>query len=533
MQENNQARDIDEQAAERRARIVGVSYFNTSNADLQLYKNLLPTEFIKSQKIVPLYADEHLIRFGVTNTTSQQTMQQLRQQYQDQRIEFYMISDMGYRDLVKLYDPPKQVVYSDIQINSANKVDQVSAISATLASVRADDMLAYIVKQAYMLSASDIHLETDTEEVRIRFRVDGVLHPIAMLTHETYRQLVSSLAVAANVSTNSPDAQTGHINKNYIMADGASVEVNLRVETVPTVHGMDAVLRLFSLNTELMKLENLGLQQDELQIVQEIISHPNGLMLIVGPTGSGKTTTLYSVLNALNNSERKLITLEDPVEYNIKGVTQIPVDSRQDKNGFAEKFRAVLRMDPDVVMVGEIRDNDTAITALQSALTGHLVLSTYHASSASAALTRMLDAIQENPLFTSAIRVILAQRLLRKLDDDTKQAYTPDPSTIKWLQNVIDTMPSHIQRPNLEGLKLYRAIPSTDNPFGYSGQFAVRELLLMSPNVEDELKKPIREITERSIQSVAVNDGMTTMLHEAVLRVIAGETTLDEVSRVI
>lgn len=532
MQDDNQARRLDEQAAQRRAQIVGVAYFDTSQVELPLYKDILSVEFISKHRIIPLYADEHLLRFGITNTTSQNIMEQLRHDFQDQRIEFYLISETGYRDLIRRYDPPKQIVYNDINIKDSDP-SQITAISNTLSAVRADDMLAYVVKQAYQLHASDIHLETDKDDVRIRFRVDGVLHPIAVLGNDKYRQLISSLAVAANISTSSPDAQTGHINRTYTLADGASVEVNVRVETVPTVHGMDAVLRLFTLDTELMRLDKLGLQPDELYVINEIISHPNGLVLVVGPTGSGKTTTMYSILNELNNPERKIITLEDPVEYNIKGVTQIPVDSRQDKQGFAEKFRAVLRLDPDVVMVGEIRDNDTAKTALQSALTGHLVLSTYHAGSAAAALTRLLDAIEENPLFTSAIRVVLAQRLIRKLDDETKQPYTPDEKTIQWIQQVINTLPSRIERPNLEGIQLYKAVPSPLNPFGYTGQFAVRELLLMTPNVEEELKKPMRDITERTIQQVAVQDGMTTMLQEGVLRALAGETTIEEVSRVL
>jgi type II secretory ATPase GspE/PulE/Tfp pilus assembly ATPase PilB-like protein len=532
MQDDNQARKLDEQAAQRRAQIVGVPYFDTSQVELPLYKDVIPVEFITEHRAIPLYADEHLLRFGITNTTSQNTMQQLRHDFQDQRIEFYLISETGYRDLIRRYDPPRQVIYSDINIKDSDP-EQIEAISQTLGAVRADDMLAYVVKQAYQLHASDIHLETDKDDVRIRFRVDGVLHPIAVLSNDKYRQLISSLAVAANISTSSPDAQTGHINKTYTLADGASVEVNVRVETVPTVHGMDAVLRLFTLDANLMRLDKLGLQPDELHIINELISHPNGLVLVVGPTGSGKTTTMYSILNELNNPERKIITLEDPVEYNIKGVTQIPVDSRQDKLGFAEKFRAVLRLDPDVVMVGEIRDNDTAKTALQSALTGHLVISTYHAGSAAAALTRLLDAISDNPLFTSAIRVVLAQRLIRKLDDETKQPYTPDEKTLQWIQRVIDSLPTRIERPSLENIQLYKAVPSPMNPFGYTGQFAVRELLLMTPRVEEELKKPIRDITERSIQHVAVEDGMTTMLQEGVLRALAGETTIEEVSRVL
>ncbi len=530
--DDNKARQLDEQATLRRARIVGVQYFDTSQAEIDLYKDFLSVEEIRSLRIMPLYVDAHLIRFGITNATAQNTMSQMRNKFQDQQVDFYLISDMGYRELMRRYDPPKEIVYHDIEINHGT-TETVGDISATLGTVHADDMLAYLVKQAFQLEASDIHLETDENDVRIRFRVDGVLHPVAVIDREKYHQLISSLAVAANVSTNSDDAQTGHINKKYQLADGSSVEVNLRVETVPTIHGMDAVLRLFNLKSEMMNIDKLGLQPDEKEIIDDIIKHPNGLVLIVGPTGSGKTTTLYSILNELNSTERKIITLEDPVEYNIKGVTQIPVDSRHDTSGFATKFRAVLRLDPDVVMVGEIRDNDTAKTALQSALTGHLVVSTYHAGSAAAALTRMLGAIEENPLFTSAIRLVQAQRLIRRLDDNSKEAYSPDDATLQWIKQSVDSLPEHVPKPNLDNLQLYKPVPTEDNPFGYTGQFAVRELLVMTNEVETELKKPIRLVTSRSIEAVAVSGGMTTLLQEGVLRVIAGETSVEEVMRIL
>ncbi|MCU0667168.1 MAG: Flp pilus assembly complex ATPase component TadA [Patescibacteria group bacterium] len=526
------ARILDEQATQRRARIVGLNYFDTSKQELSLYKDLISLEDIKNIKIVPLYASAHLIRFGITNNTSQLTVQQFRQRFQDQTVEFYLISDSGFRELVKRYDPPKQIIYQDIDINTQAE-NQISTISSTLEEVKSDDTLAYLVKQAFQLKASDIHLETDRKEVRIRFRVDGVLHPIAVLSTEKYKHLTASLAVAANLSTESRESQTGHINKKYILADGSEVEVNLRVETVPAIHGMDAVLRLFNLRPELMKLDKLGLRTQEREVINDIINHPKGLLLIVGPTGSGKTTTLYSIINELNSDSRKIITLEDPVEYNIKGVTQIPVDSRLDSTAFARSFRAVLRLDPDVVMVGEIRDNDTAKTALQSALTGHLVVSTYHAGSASAALTRLLGAIEENPLFTSAIRLVQAQRLLRRLDDTTKQPYTPDTKELDWLRRVLDTMPESVQKPSLENLKLFKPLPTPLNPFGFKGLFAVRELLTMTPDIEAELRRPIRDINTRSIESVAIAGGMTTLLHEGVLKVIAGETSLEEVLRTL
>lgn len=527
------ARTIEEQSTVRRARLLNLPYEDTSQREVQLYPDVLSVAELYQLRIVPLFVDQSNLRFGITNTTSQTTMASLQQRFADQRVNFALISDAGYREIMRRYDPPKQVVYQDISLTAADATNQLSAVSATLNQVRADDMLAYIVQQAYRLKASDIHLETEEDSVRIRFRVDGVLHPVAELSNDKYRQLLSSLAIAANVSTSSPDAQTGHINKTYTLADGSEVTVNLRVETVPTIYGMDVVLRLFNLKPELMQLANLGLDPGEKAIIDDIISHPNGLVLIVGPTGSGKTTTLYSMLNELNHPERKIITLEDPVEYYVKGITQIPVDSRAEKNGFAEKFRAVLRLDPDVIMVGEIRDTDTARTALQSALTGHLVLSTYHAGSTTAALTRMMDTIGDNPLFTSALRLVTAQRLVRRLDPATKQAYTPDAQTVEWLQKIIDSFPAHIDKPSLEGLQLYHPGSSADNPFGYGGQFAVRELLLMTNNLQAELRKPSHEITANQLEAIAVKDGMVTMLQDGVRKVIAGETSLEEVVRVL
>jgi type II secretory ATPase GspE/PulE/Tfp pilus assembly ATPase PilB-like protein len=527
---DDEARVIEEHRTLRRARLLNMVYEDTSSINIKLYPDILTIKELYDLKAVPIFADTHNIKFGITNTTSQNTMTDLKQRFADQNVRFVMISDMGYSELMKRYDPPKQVVYKDISLTN---VSQITAVSQSLNEVRADDMLAFIVKQAYFLKASDIHLESQYESVRIRFRVDGVLHPVANLSHDKYKQLLSSLAIVANVSTRSEDSQTGHINKQYKLADGSEVTVNLRVETVPAIYGMDIVLRLFNLDPEKLTLDSINLNQKERQIIDDIIRHPSGLVLMVGPTGSGKTTTLYSIINKLNTSERKIITLEDPVEYYIKGITQIPVNSHKEQSGFAEKFRAVLRLDPDVIMVGEIRDQDTAKTALQSALTGHLVLSTYHASSAAAAITRLFDSVGENPLFASAIRLITAQRLVRRLDDDTKQAYEPDQKTLEWIKKVVNSMPPTIDRPVIDGIKLYKSVSSEANPFGYKGQIAVRELLVITHNLQQELKKPANEISSDSIEMIAIAEGMTTMMQDAVLRVLAGDTSLEEILRVV
>jgi type II secretory ATPase GspE/PulE/Tfp pilus assembly ATPase PilB-like protein len=535
--ENNvqdEARRDAEQVTQRRAAILGLPYIDTSAMSSHpLFHDLLTNAEMYKMRIVPIEASQSKIIFGITTTTSQQVMNELRQRYADRLLSFAIISDVGYKDYMHLYDPPKEVVYQDVSFSKNTSSDLFETVSKTLDQVRADDILAYLVKQAYNLKASDIHLENQATGVRIRFRVDGVLHPIAHLSREKYHQLDSSIAIAANVSTSTDDAQTGHINKSYHMATGEDVTVNLRVETVPTVYGQDVVMRLFNLKMEFLKLDNLSLSPQERAVVDDVISHPTGMVLVVGPTGSGKTTTLYSILNSLNSDERKLLTLEDPVEYYMPGIVQIPVAGDENSKGFAERLRAVLRLDPDIVMVGEIRDQDTAKTALQAALTGHLVLSTFHASNAAAALSRMLDFIGINPLFASAIHLVMAQRLIRRLDQETRQPYQPDDALKAQLQAVINTLPPGVDRPDLSQVTLYKPGSSNANPFGYTGQLPIREQLQMTPGIQQLLKLPPNQVTTEMLEAKAIEEGMLTMLQDGVLKAIAGITTIEEVYRVV
>jgi type II secretory ATPase GspE/PulE/Tfp pilus assembly ATPase PilB-like protein len=525
----------EEKITAKRAEVLRINYIDSTKLQKQLFKSVLSLEELYKLKVIPLVADEHYIHFGLTTTTSQQTINNLRARFTDQRLDFSLMSESGYRDYMMLYDPPKKVEYQDIDIATEKDATKeiIAAVSETLGQVRADDMLAYLVQQAYKLKASDVHLENQKDNVRVRFRIDGVLHPVAYIDHEKYRHMSSAIASAANVSTNAEDAQTGHISQAYKLATGEEVPINLRVETVPAVYGMDVVMRLFNMRIELFKLENLGLSEQEFGVVSKVIKDPTGMVLVVGPTGSGKTTTLYSIINTLNTEERKVITLEDPVEYNIPGVVQIPVRGQMEGHDFAEKLRAVLRLDPDIVMVGEIRDQDTAKTALQGALTGHLVLSTFHGASASAALTRMLDMVGVNPLFASAMHLVMAQRLVRRLDDSTKQAYKPDDALKKQLQSVIDTFPPNIEKPDVNQITLYKQGSSTSNPFGFTGQLAVREQLIMTPGVQEILKLPSNQITTQMLEAKAVKEGMRTMLQDGVLKAIAGLTTLEEIYRVV
>ena len=319
------------------------------------------------------------------------------------------------------------------------------------------------------------------------------------------------------------------------MADGNLVDVNVRLETVPTVNSMDVVMRLFNMDKTMYTLDRLGLSDRERKEVDGIIAKPSGLVMVVGPTGSGKTTTLYSMLNSLNSDERKIITIEDPVEFQFPGITQISVTSSEGGNddSFAGKLRAVLRLDPDIVMIGEIRDMDTARTALQAALTGHLVLATFHASSASASLARLADIIGQNTLFISAIRLIMAQRLIRRLDDKSKQAYSPSESDWKVINETLATLPPSIEKPNLEGLQIYKPGTSEENPYGYEGQLAIREQMTMSEELRVVLENPLLPATSQTIEAAANKGGMMTMRQDGILKVIAGLTSLEELFRVI
>jgi type II secretory ATPase GspE/PulE/Tfp pilus assembly ATPase PilB-like protein len=530
------ARLDEEQATQRRASLLGFNYVDVSQiANKQLYHDILTLDEMYGTRAVPLRVEKSSILFGITTTTSQQTINGLKSRFTDYVVTYAIISDTGYRSYMLLYDPPKQVVYQDIAVNTAGTSELKEQVSAVLEQVRGDDMLGYLVEQAHRLNSSDIHIETQEDHVRIRFRFDGVLHVIASLSLEKYRVLLAEIASAGNISTNADEAQQGHIAQHLKLADGREVDVNVRLETVPTINGIDVVMRLFNMDAEMYQLDRLELSASERAIVDDIIAKPSGLVMIVGPTGSGKTTTLYSMLNSLNNEERKIITVEDPVEYQFKGITQIPVHSTEggNDNKFADKLRAILRLDPDIVMVGEIRDMDTAKTALQASLTGHLVLSTFHASSAAAALTRLSDILGQNPLFVSAIRLVMAQRLVRKLDDTTKQSYPATEAELKRIQEVIDTLPADIVKPNLENLQLYRPTSSDENPYGYKGQIPLREQFLMTGEIRTLLESGRTVISAQEIEAAAAHSGMRTMLQDGILKVIAGITTLDEIFRVV
>lgn len=529
-------RQEEETNTQQRAAILGLRYVDTRPivATAELLPDILALKDMYAAKMVPLRRgdDGSNFIFGITTGTPQSVVRALQEQYstRGKGAEFVLISNLGFRELMLRYDPPKEVIYDDVKIAREGDSETIASVSKTLESVRTDDILNYLIDQADLLGASDIHIENQRENVRIRFRVDGALHPIAELSHEKYRVLQSSIATRANISTAASDAQTGHLQQ--VSSRDAEKIINMRIETVPAAFGMDVVIRLFNFDESILRLDKLGLDETRRKAIDELISHPHGMLMAVGPTGSGKSTTLYSILNALNDPSRKIITLEDPVEMTLTGTTQIPVNTNAG-DSFADKLRAVLRLDPDVVMVGEIRDVDTAKTAVQASITGHLVLSTFHASNAAAAFSRIIDMIGQNPIFASAIRMVIGQRLVRRLDDATKIAYEPDEATKAWVREVLHDLPEHIEKPNLDNFQLYKPGASEAVPFGYAGRIMIIEQLVVTENIQSFIRGEMKDISVSQIEAAAKRDGMMTMLQDGVLHALRGETTLEEINRVI
>lgn len=530
-------RDQDEKSTQERAAILGLSYFDTRDIEqtLPLTEGVLDIATMHNSRIVPLLRgnEGEPWRFGVTTQTPQTLIREMTTDYnaQGKSVEFLLISASAYKVFMNRYDPPKVVTYDDIQIASPGDSDTLASVSQTLNSVGSDEVFDFLVDQADKLGASDIHIENQRTHIRIRMRIDGALHPVADLETDRYRVILGALASRANISTASTEPQSGHMQKE-VTRDGVTHLLNLRVETVPTMYGQDAVLRLFNFDESMLSMDHLGIGTAERAELDEIVSHPRGMVLMVGPTGSGKSTTLYSIINALNTSDRKIITLEDPIEYGITGVSQIPVDTTSGQS-FADALRSVLRLDPDVVMVGEIRDADTAKTAIQASITGHLVLSSFHANTTAAAFSRMIDLIGVNPIFSSAIRLVIAQRLVRRLDDGTKEEYQPDEATRTWVKNALKDLPAHVEKPDLDTFTLWKPVVSDASPFGYSGRIVIMEQMVVNEAVQKFLRGDVAEIHTEIIEKAARDAGMVTLLERGVLAALRGETTLDEINRVI
>ena len=373
-----------------------------------------------------------------------------------------------------------------------------------------------LIQRAVELRASDIHIEPFENRLKVRYRVDGVLiegeSPPAKLT----AAVISRVKIMARL--NIAERRLPQDGRIQLRVQGK--ELDLRVSTVPTAHGESVVMRLLDRETVVFDFQRLGFNEEFLPQFRRVLELPHGILLVTGPTGSGKTTTLYTALSQLNTADVKIITVEDPVEYQIEGINQIQAKPQIGLD-FANALRSIVRQDPDIIMIGEMRDLETARIAIQSALTGHLVLSTLHTNNAAGGITRLLDMGVEDYLLTSTVNGILAQRLVRRLEPTHAERYAASPEEIERFE---------LRRWQPQGeIHLYRPRPSAAAPTGYLGRTTIVEFLVM----DDELRRAVmRRAGMGEIEQLARRAGMRTMYEDGVAKALRGETTLEEVLRV-
>ena len=396
--------------------------------------------------------------------------------------------------------------------------DDLSAIKEVVEDAPIVKFVNLLITQAIQDRASDIHLEPTERDLRVRFRIDGVLHEIMRSPKNIQSGVISRLKIMADI--NIAERRVPQDGRLSVTANGKKID--LRVATLPTVWGEKVVMRVLDNSTAMLRLSDLGFSDRNYDSYSQSFTKPYGMILVTGPTGSGKSTTLYATLNIVSRPEINVITVEDPVEYRIPGINQVQVNNKAGLT-FAGALRSILRSDPDVVLIGEVRDHETAQIAIEAALTGHLVLTTLHTNDAPSAVTRLVEMGIEPFLVGSALDCVLAQRLARRLCPKCREAYTPDPETLiaaRFPWNEGEELPT-----------LYRAVGcSACSKTGYRGRLALHEVMPVTEEIE---RLAVERASAAVISNVAREQGMMSLRDDGLYKVLNGVTTLEEILRVV
>ncbi len=481
----------------------------------------LASRFIRENRVIPLELKNNVLKVLMANTEDKATIDALRVATSADIIVY--VTDLTVVDeyISRFYGQESQNINRIIEDIGERGLEFLKEEEEDIGYLKDLASEAPIIKLVNLFitravegRASDIHIEPFEDELKVRYRIDGVLHDIESVPKKLQAAIVSRIKIIAKLNI----AERRLPQDGRIRIKIGEKEIDIRVSTIPVLYGESVVMRLLDRESVVIDLNILGFSPRTLSAFDQLIKKPNGIILVTGPTGSGKTTTLYGALDKINSPDKKIITVEDPVEYQLKGVNQIQVKPQIGLN-FANTLRHIVRQDPDIIMIGEIRDLETAEIAIQSALTGHLVFSTLHTNDAPSAITRLLDMGVENFLLSSTIRGILAQRLVRVICMDCKER---DPSTVDKEQL------------NILGIRgdstLYRGKRCEKCAFtGYFGRSGIFELLL----VDDDIRTLIlRNADSNQIREAARRHGMKTLLEDGAEKVKAGITTLSEVLRV-
>jgi len=448
-------------------------------------------------------------------------------------VETYLISPHSLEHALKIYDnlPKLRKFVAGVEITAdelstfRREIKNFHDLDTQAQKTSISELITLIIAGAIESRSSDIHIEAQEKDIKVRYRIDGVLNDVSVLNHDTWRQLASRIKGLAKLKINVTDKPQDGRFSIYLTDD----RVDVRVSALPTAFGESIVIRLLMSSAAQLSFEDLGLRGQAGKILQREIERPNGMIITTGPTGSGKTTTLYAILKKLNSPDTKIITIEDPIEYELKGVNQSQIN---DEYTFAKGLRSIVRQDPDIIMVGEIRDLDTAEIAIQAALTGHLVLSTIHTNDAFGTIPRFLSMGAKSFLLAPAVNVAIGQRLVRIICKDCKQETTPDTEMLERAKALLAEIPENSgEKPDLTKMTFYRGAGCpVCQGLGYKGRIGIYEVL----PIDDEIEKLIlsENVSEYDVKEVAKKHGIVTMVQDGLLKALDGITTVEEVFRV-
>ena len=477
---------------------------------------LIPETYARTHKVIAFQETDEEIKIAMVNPTVNSLVQQFIEQKAQKKVFVFYTTQRDFEKALKIYKQNLQRSYDEMLKEQVRNIGKDGISEAPI-----ERIVDILIEYAYDNGASDIHIEPEKDGSIVRFRIDGIMQEVLHFTPEIDQQVIARIKFLSKLRTDEHlSAQDGKIQTRIENED-----LDIRISIVPIVHGEKCVMRLLSARYRQFGLADLGMSNTDLKKVMDASSKPYGMILSTGPTGSGKTTTMYAILKILNTKERNIATIEDPIEYEIAGLNQIQVNPKTNLT-FAEGLRSILRQDPNIIYVGEIRDDETADIAVNSAMTGHLVLSTLHTNDAATALPRLLDMNIEPFLVASTVNIVIAQRLVRKICEKCKVSQT---------EKMID-LEKHFDKKLLQkyfkSSKEARIYIGKGCPVcrstGYSGRVGIFEILLLSEEIKDLI---VAKNDSQKIMQQAVLEGMTTMMEDGLFKVQEGLTTIEEVLR--
>ena len=496
---------------------------------------LIPRAQAKEEKVLCfLYSGEE-IRIGAVDPTLP-AIEEIRFQVAERvhaNVKVYMISEHSFETAEKLYDalPEVKEIVKGVEIKQEEierfqrEMKSLSDLDAMVQQVTTTDFVVLVIAAALQSGSSDIHIEAGEKTIVVRLRIDGILQKVATVKKDLWTRIVNRFklisALKLNVTTVPQDGR-------FTIFVGGGEKVDVRVSTLPTAYGESIVMRLLKPSAISLAFEELGIRGKAYEQLKREVGRPNGMIITTGPTGSGKTTTLYAMLKKLNDEETKIITLEDPIEYKLEGISQSGMDKSKDYS-FAKGLNSILRQDPDVIMVGELRDLETAEVAIQAALTGHLVLSTIHTNSAAGAVPRFLSMGVKPFLLAPALNAIIGQRLVRRVCKECVQEDAPDADTLQKVKDTLGKLtPDSGYQVDFDHMKFWKGGGcDVCHGTGYKGRMGIYEIFAMTPKIEQLILSG--QVSEYQMQDIAIEQGMITMAQDGLLKALDGITSVEEV----